>query len=179
MVAAHFFLRGGKSFSIAHFNHGTPQANEFEAFVSNWASKHSIPFCRSTITHDKPKDQSPEEYWRNQRYAWFATLPLVATCHHLSDVVETWIMSSMHGSPKIIMPHRNNIIRPFLTTSKQDILAWAQDNDVKWVEDKSNTDTSFPRNNIRHRLMPLALEINPGLLKTMKKKVLAMKDATE
>jgi tRNA(Ile)-lysidine synthase TilS/MesJ len=43
---------------------------------------------------------------------------------------------------------------------------------VPWVEDDSNTDTCYTRNYIRHELMPHALEVNPGLHKVVKKKVL-------
>ena len=47
------------------------------------------------------KGESQEEYWRNERYAFFEKFkssPIV-TCHHLGDAVETWVMSLSPSAP--------------------------------------------------------------------------------
>ncbi len=187
MAVADFYLRGKKSFDIAYFNHGTPQADKMEETVFSWASENSVACQVGDISSTKPKHLSPEEHWRNERYAWLQEMaegrPIV-TCHHLDDVCETWIFSALNGNPKIIAPVVSNdwecnrklryIIRPFLTTTKQDMIDWCLGHGVSWFEDASNTDVSTPRNRIRHNIMKEALEINPGLHKVMKKKVLAL-----
>ena len=78
----------------------------------------------------------------------------------------------MHGNPKVIPAQRNNVLRPFLTTSKADLIDWAERHDCGWIEDQSNTDTKYIRNYIRHELMPHALYVNPGLPKLVKKLIL-------
>lgn len=174
MTCASFYKRGGRSFTLAHFNHQTPQADQFQEFVSAWAAKNGIPFVSSKLTAERPKGTSREEFWRNERYAWFKTLgDPVATCHHLGDVSESWIFGACHGQPRLIMAKRDNIVRPFLTTTKESIVAWAKQHDVKWIEDRSNDDIRFARCNIRHNLIPRCLGINPGLLTMLAKKVIA------
>jgi tRNA(Ile)-lysidine synthase len=185
MAAADFFFRGKKRFDIAYFNHGTPQADSMEEAVFHWASENSVAYQVGDISSTtKPKDLSPEEHWRNERYNWLQEVadgrPIV-TCHHLDDVAETWIFSSLHGNPKIIAPIASNnnpasskILRPFLTTTKQDMIDWCVSHDVTWFEDASNKDVTTPRNRIRHNIMKEALAINPGLHKVMKKKVLSL-----
>jgi tRNA(Ile)-lysidine synthase len=42
---------------------------------------------------------------------------------------------------------------------------------VPWIEDDSNADTCYARNYIRHEMMPHVLKINPGIHKTIAKKV--------
>jgi tRNA(Ile)-lysidine synthase len=176
MVVADFYHRGNKNFTLAYFNHNTPASSKFEETVRTFADKNSIPFVTASISGVRTKDSSQEEWWRVQRYEWLHSLKEdVITAHHLNDVAETWIFSSLHGNPKIILPRWKNIVRPFLTTTRAEILQWANDprHPLTWCEDTTNDNIHFPRNNIRHRILPLCLEINPGLLKVMKKKVFA------
>jgi tRNA(Ile)-lysidine synthase len=135
--------------------------------------KHQIGFLMNYRAKDK--SESPEEYWRNARYDWlFRTArgnPLI-TAQHLGDAVEGWIFSCLHGNPKLINYKRDNLYRPFLTTMKSDLVAWSVKNGVEWLEDASNQDTNFPRNRIRNEMMEQCLKINPGIHKTIKKKIL-------
>lgn len=77
----------------------------------------------------------------------------------------------MHGTAKLIPYKRNNIIRPFLTTKKEDLVTWAYQNSVAWIEDDTNADTKYMRNYIRHEIVPRALVVNPGLYKVVSKKI--------
>lgn len=173
MAIADFYKRGGKNFAVAYFNHQTPQANVMSDFVSSWAANNNIPFITGTLSKEKDKKLSQEEYWRDERYAWLKSFNLpIVTCHHLNDAVETWIFSSLHGNSKTISFKNGNVFRPFLTNKKQDLIDWCIRHNVKWIEDQSNKDVSFPRNKIRHDIMPQALEINPGLYKVIKKKII-------
>jgi len=47
------------------------------------------------------------------------------------------------------------IVRPLLHCSRQEILDYAAAYDLRWIEDESNADDSYPRNFLRHRLLPL------------------------
>jgi tRNA(Ile)-lysidine synthase len=124
----------------------------------------SLELVVGNIQDEKTKEESPEEYWRNQRYKFFANHeePII-TAHHLNDVVETWLFSCLRGNPKLINYKRNNVIRPFLLVSKTQINEWAKRNNVEWIEDFSNSETKYDRNKIRHNLIPVAKEINQGL----------------
>jgi len=174
MAAAHFFMRGGKSFSLGYFHHGTPLADKMMQHVTSWGERNKIPVLTGRIGGFKPSKCSPEEFWRNERYGWLNGLgsPIV-TCHHLNDAVETWVFSSLHGNPKLIQSNVGNVYRPLLLNTKQQLVEWCVRNDVSWVEDESNRDTRYPRNRIRHNIIPECMMVNPGLEKVIKKKILS------
>lgn len=173
MAIADFYLRGKKNFSLAYFHHATAQADKMEEFVTTWGKENSIPVVVGRLTEEKPKGESPECFWRDKRYEFFATLQgRIVTCHHLNDVAETWIFSALHGNPKVIAVENGQVIRPFLTNTKQELIDWAVSHKVGWIEDNSNQDIHFPRNRIRHCIMQEALLVNPGLLKVLRKKYL-------
>lgn len=179
MAVADFYRRGGRNFKVGYFNHGTLNANDMQSLVSKWAEQNSIEMLTGKISSDtKPANLSPEEYWRNERYAWLHSFKLpVVTCHHLNDVAETWLFGALHGRPKLIaqavVGNGKWLYRPFLTNTKQDLIDWCIAHGLTWYEDMSNKDTRFPRNRIRHYILPEALRVNPGLLTVIKKKVLA------
>jgi len=174
MAIADFYKRGNKKFSVAYFHHGTSQADQMFDFVKSWAKNNSVPFVSGSITRNRNSSESPEEFWRNERYSWLTSFNLpVITCHHLDDVVETWIFSCLHGNPKVISTINNLVYRPFLLNTKNDLKNWCENHNVSWLEDRSNLDTKFPRNRIRHNIIKEALAVNPGLYKVMKKKILS------
>jgi tRNA(Ile)-lysidine synthase len=170
------FLRRSHEVEVFHFNHGTSHSKEAEECVRQYVAKYDLPFqIRGIHWPDPPKGMSREEYWREARYEWMDSyasrhLPVI-TCHHLDDCVETWIWSSMHGTGKIVPYRRNEIIRPFRGTRKRDLELWAAMHSVPYVEDDSNADTCYTRNYIRHEMMPHVLRVNPGIHKTILKKV--------
>lgn len=169
------FLKSGRhNFTVAHFNHGTEHGKDAEAFVVKYCEKNNLSLVVGRLEGGKDKSQSTEEFYRIKRYEFLNSLPgTVITAHHLNDVAETWIFSSLHGLGKLIPYKNQNVIRPFLTTSKSEINAWNVRRNVPYVNDPSNADHKYARNRIRHSVMPHALEINPGLLTVIKKKLVA------
>ena len=98
----------------------------------------------------------------------------IVMTHHLTDCIETWVMTSLHGNPQVI-PYYNpkfNIIRPLLLNPKSAINDWLEHNKVEYVYDKSNSDTTINRNYVRHVMMEHIYRINPGIEKTIKKIVM-------
>ena len=183
-MAALDFLRRNHRVTVAHFNHLTVHGIETARWLrEEMRTKYrDVKYREGCIENvEVPKGISQEEHWRNERYKWFHG-PMwkgctVVTCHHLDDCVETWVWSSMHGTGKII-PYRNkNVIRPFRLTRKRDFQLWADLKAVPHIEDDSNTDTCYTRNYIRHEMMPHVLQVNPGIHKTVAKKV--MEDVIE
>ncbi len=178
IAIASFFVKGQKNFGLAYFNHGTPQADEMESCVVNFARQNKLAIHLGKIDRERGKGESPEEYYRNCRYQFLNSLQSdIVTAKHLDDVVEGWVFSCLHGNPKLMkvlsfLPNKFRLCRPFLTNRKEDLISWCQNNSLSWVEDKSNQDQHYPRNFIRHTLIENALKINPGLHKTLKKKIL-------
>lgn len=174
-MAALDFLRRTRDVEVLHYNHGTGKyADEATELVRDYCSTHNL-FCSIGWNNDEmPAGASKEAWWRNQRYKFFekATDRPIITAHHLDDQVENWIFTSMNGNPYLIPHKRDQFIRPFLTTEKTDFTLWCVRKHVPTISDPSNSETKHRRNYIRHTMMPHVLAINPGIKKTIKKKIL-------
>ena len=168
--AYHFLSRNNRRIvKPVFFNHGTETSKKALDFLL--ASGYN-PLVAS-IERSRNKHESWEEYWRNERYNFFNSLDSdVITCHHLDDAIETWIFSSIHGHGRIIPIRNKNVIRPFLITKKEKLKEVCVKERKEWIEDETNLDLSYPRNRIRHVLMPEILKINLGLEKVIRKKYL-------
>lgn len=156
-------------FKLLYFNHGTRHGSEAETFLRDFAQRTGLQIEVGHIEKETPEKGSMEEFWRNERYKFFAQQDVpIAMAHNLTDCVETWLFSSIRGVPKIIPYRNNNAFRPFLMVSKAEILKWAERFDVQFIQDPSNDDTKYTRNLIRHDLMPHVLKINPGIENMLK-----------
>jgi len=176
MVGLDFCIKMKRNVTALHFNHGTKDSKKYEDFLLRECARLDIKLIVGRITSPIPKGRSKEDFWREERYNFFkrcrSDLPVI-TCHHLGDAVETWVFSSMKGNPKIIPYKRDYILRPFLLNNKERILEWAEASSINFISDKTNLDLSFDRNFIRHEMMPYVKRINPGIEKTIKKKILS------
>ncbi len=152
----------------AFFNHGTPECDNAEKFVIDFCQKNNTILHIGKISTDRGS-KSLEEHWRDERYAFLSQFETVVTGHNLDDCVETYLWSMMHGAAKVIPLYRNNIVRPFLTTSKKNFIKYCNLKNQEWYEDKSNVDQKHMRNYVRHTLLPNALHVNPGLHKVIKR----------
>lgn len=175
MAALDFLLRGRRSICALYFNHCTGHSDDAQVVVEKYCQDNNVDLKVGCISREKRKDESQEEYWRNERYDFFSrsvtTDNPIVTCHHLDDAVETWLFTSLHGNPMTIPYKRDNFIRPFLLSRKNDFLAWCDRKNVDYAVDPSNSDIRYMRNFIRHILLPDALSVNPGLHKVIAKKI--------
>lgn len=174
MVITHFLLQGRRNVRLAYFNHDTSHSKQAQDFVENYANDNNLDLFIGRVKGTKGK-RSMEEFWRDERYSFFDRIntKFLITCHHLDDVVETWVMTAMHGNCKLIPYQRgDNIYRPFLMTSKKIIKDYADRKQLSWVEDPSNVRTEYIRNHIRHSLMPGILKVNPGIRTMIRKKLI-------
>ena len=179
-MAAYNFLKNNHEVTPIFFNHGTKDSEHAEEIVRLFMPKTLIV---GNVKGKIEKGQSLEEYWRNERSAFFAgiryahisqylgEIPTIVTVHHLDDVVETWVFSSLHGQPKLIEHYNGLVTRPFLLTRKEELENWAEKKKVVYIEDLSNNDTSRMRNYIRHEMMPHILKVNPGIHKLLANKI--------
>lgn len=168
-VAAVDFLSQNHDVTCAFFHHGTSTSNEAHKFVLNYCAIKEIPLIVGYLNSPNDPKKSMEEHWRDERYAFLDKFGPVVTAHHLDDCVETYIMSALHGKPKVIPFHRNAIMRPFLLNRKEELIEWCLRKELTFITDESNLDNKFMRNYVRNILMPHALHVNPGLHTTVKK----------
>ena len=110
------------------------------------------------------KGANLEENLRQIRYDFFEKirkekkLDLIAVAHNMDDQAETLLMRIIRGSGLqglgSMRPKNNFLIRPLLATSRKEILAYLEKNELNYQIDTTNTDTRFLRNKIRFKLIP-------------------------
>jgi len=167
MVALDFIQRSYRDITVVHINHGTDHAPDALEFVKEQSERRKLKFW--TNKEDQYKfsvANNKEEAWRNLRYSHFEKFDIpIVTAHHLDDCLETWLFSTFNGKPKTIPYKRGNVIRPFLLTKRQSIVNYASKHGVEYINDPSNNDCNYMRNQIRHKIVPEVLKVNPGIHK--------------
>ena len=182
VVMAHLFHRAGFKFAIAHCNFQLrgEESDADEAFVKELAKRLDAPFFVKrfdTKIYSVEFGLSIQMAARDLRYAWFDELlksndyKYLATAHHKDDVAETVLLNLVKGSVLKglhgILSKNNNIIRPLLFASKEEINEYASYKKYDHGEDKSNADSKYQRNLIRNEVIPLLKQINPDLSETI------------
>ena len=157
----------------AHFNHGLrgEESDRDEAFVTSFCQKHDI-ICHVGRGKVISGEKGLEAAAREARYAFLRSLPgKIATAHTADDNAETLLMHLIRGTGLKglggIAPKRENIIRPMLMVTRQNVLDFLAEEAVCYVTDSSNETDAFLRNRIRHHVMPLLKEENPSLAENL------------
>jgi len=182
VVMAHLFRAAGYDCAIAHCNFllRANDSDRDEAFVKDLAAYLEMPVYVRRFEVDREVQKrgiSVQMAARDLRYKWFEELlaeqsmDLVATAHNRNDSVETFFLNLSRGSGirglKGIAPRREQIIRPMLFATRQDIVRFQQEEAIKFREDVSNFETKYQRNKIRHDVLPVMQEINPGFVESV------------
>jgi tRNA(Ile)-lysidine synthase len=167
-----------KRLALIHINHLLRGEESYrdENFARSFAQKHSLELFVERVdvpSLAKKRGGNIEAVAREERYRLFEEVrkregfDLVATAHHLGDLVETIILWLTRGTGLEGLlgfePKEGNIIRPFYLATRQEIEDFAKKQAIEWVEDSTNYDLSLARNRIRHRVVPELKAINPNL----------------
>lgn len=163
----------GITLSAAHFNHHLrgEESDRDEQFVRDFCDRYDIPLevgSAQVVTGKKGLEAAA----RDARYAFFATLPgKIATAHTADDNAETILMHLVRGTGLRglggISPVNGNVIRPMLTATRQEVVAFLDEYCLTYVEDSSNETDDFLRNRLRHHVMPLLKAENPRLAENL------------
>ena len=160
------------AFAHCNFHLRGDDSNRDEQFVTDFAKENNIPLYIKhfdTEKYAKENSLSIEMAARELRYAWFKELKethnfnKVALAHHGDDQIETFFINFLRGSGikglKGMKPQNDFYIRPLLWSNRNEIEAFAKENDIRWVEDYTNQETVYLRNKIRHNIIPLLDEM--------------------
>ncbi len=153
--------------AIFHLNHMMrgKESDEDEKFLSNVADRNNIElFIHKFNFNNKVKGFSFEEYARLKRYELLDKIyrehgfQKIATAHNSDDNIETILMriftgTGINGLAGIDIK-RDNIIRPILFLSANEIYDHLKNHNIKWREDSSNNDNKYLRNFIRNSILP-------------------------
>jgi tRNA(Ile)-lysidine synthase len=118
------------------------------------------------------KGISLEEAGRGARYAFFEEIRassgarVIATAHHIDDVLETFFLRIFRGSSLKgltgIAPTRAGIVRPLIETSRARIIRFLDEEGIPYRIDPTNLDINSDRNFVRNRLIPTIEEHFPN-----------------
>jgi tRNA(Ile)-lysidine synthase len=150
-----------------HVHHGLqPQADVWLEHCKAHAETLGVVFAARRVRVSAAPGDSPEAAAREARYEAFeAFLPAEAAlvlAHHADDQVETVLLHLLRGSgPRGLagMPRQRvlgagQLLRPLLGASRIQILQYAQQHQLEWIEDPSNGDSRYTRNLLRNDLVP-------------------------
>lgn len=167
MVMAELFRMADLPFAIAHVNHLTRGAeNTKEAeLVKAYAEQNAVNFHYEelvSLAHSKKNFQATA---REFRYRWLESIRYeygydkIATAHHEDDVIEGFFLNVFRGAGlnglSGIKFQRGKIIRPILFATKEEILDFARENNIRYFEDSSNLKSNYRRNFLRNEIFPL------------------------
>ena len=169
----------GYNIIACHINHGIRKsADKDEEFVKKTCDSLKIPFYAKKINLKDKKllhGMSTEEAGRKARYDFFNEIlkkkkaTKIATAHNLNDNVETVLLNMFRGSGvtglKGIEVKTQNIVRPLIECSREEIENYCKENKLKPRHDETNKKTIYTRNKIRLELLPYLKEnINSNVI---------------
>lgn len=168
MALAHcnFNLRGDESDADEDFVLRLAEDLELEVFIQNF----------DTEKYASENKRSLQMAARELRYNWFRELAeqlqydYILTAHHADDNLETFLINFSRGTGLdglTGIPVINEMfVRPLLPFSNEAIVSYARANHIKWRDDSSNASVKYLRNKLRHEVVPVLKDINPGLLQS-------------
>jgi tRNA(Ile)-lysidine synthase len=165
VVLCELCKQAGYDFVIAHCNFQLRgiESERDEQFVRSLGEKYKVEVLVKkfdTKQYIEATKKGIQEAARDLRYAWFKELNCqwVLTAQHADDNIETVLMNffkgtginGLHG----ILPKQGKIIRPLLFARKDELRQFAEENNLKFVEDSSNDSNKYTRNYFRNKLIP-------------------------
>jgi tRNA(Ile)-lysidine synthase len=124
-------------------------------------------------------DSSAEATARDARYEWFREQveygSVIMTAHHQQDRAETFLFNLMRGAGSTGLSSLRakrpffgaKLVRPLLPFSQASILDYAHEHKLQWVEDPSNQDQGYSRNEIRHQVLPVLQKFRPDAIQNI------------
>lgn len=175
-------------------------------FVKELAKKYAVEYLVKDFETEKyaaDNKLSIQEAARKLRYGWFEDLvnsefkiviqqsgnsptphsPLtihLLTAHQADDNIETLLMNffrgtGLHGLTGI--PEKSSYIRrPLLNFSKDELIAFAKENDLEWMEDSSNLSSKYTRNFFRNKIIPAIEKVYPQAKENLKDNINRFKE---
>ncbi|MEX0607902.1 MAG: tRNA lysidine(34) synthetase TilS [Balneolaceae bacterium] len=169
---------------VVHINYGKrgEQSDLDQELVEQLAFQWNLECCSVRLNSKEAKGENFQSWARNERYQIFRDLKTahradaIVTAHHQDDQVETILQKILRGSSPAawqgMKEREEDLYRPLLNFTKQEILDYCETEAVPYRTDESNIEAGFARNFIRHSLSKELEGFFPG----WKQNVLALTD---
>ena len=163
------------SLIAAHVNHGIrEEAGDDADFTCTFCRERKIKYflLEKNVPQIAAEGKlSGEEAGRIVRYDFFSQLVIsegadkIAIAHHQNDVAETFLHNIFRGSglrgAGAIRPVRDNVIRPLLCVTRDEIEEYLKEKEISFCTDATNLENIHTRNKLRNKVIPyVEKEIN-------------------
>ncbi len=179
--------------SALHVHHGlSPHADEWAAFCDRFCRDLGVSLHQVRVAIDRGSPLGIEAAAREARYAAFRQqqADAVVLAHHLDDQGETLLLQLMRGAGvkglsampalRTLEPANGlRLVRPLLEVTRAQIVAYAHEAGLTWIEDESNTDPAVDRSFLRTRILPELVARFPGLRETLGRAAHNLADAAQ
>ena len=195
----------GRRFAVAHCNFHLrgEDSDSDEALVAAWCGRNGVRYHKAdfdTEQYASSHSVSIEMAARELRYDWFASLCRdngyygVAVAHNANDNAETLILNLLRGTglrgitgmqAESIVPVTRDelsgvrLLRPMLSFSREQIEGYVTANYLEYHDDRTNAETVYKRNRIRHLVFPVFESLNPSFLTTFAREMNAFSEVQE
>lgn len=179
-----------QGFAVAHCNFHLrgEESDSDEELVRGWAESRGARLFHKdfdTKAYSEEKGISIEMAARELRYRWFAELAVdngfccVAVAHNANDNAETLILNLLRGTGIRGIAGMDEVgtvpcqgvqvplIRPLLHFTRHQIEGFVFSHRIAYHDDRTNAETEYRRNKIRHLVFPVFGAINPSFVKTL------------
>lgn len=195
----------GRRFAVAHCNFHLrgEDSDSDEALVAAWCGRNGVRYHKAyfdTEQYASSHSVSIEMAARELRYDWFASLCKdngyygVAVAHNANDNAETLILNLLRGTGlrgvtgmqvETVVPVTRDelsgvrLLRPMLSFSRKQIEEYVSANALEYHDDRTNAETVYKRNRIRHLVFPVFESLNPSFLTTFAREMNAFSEVQE
>lgn len=195
----------GRRFAVAHCNFHLrgEDSDSDEALVAAWCGRNGVRYHKAdfnTEQYASSHSVSIEMAARELRYDWFASLCRdkgyygVAVAHNANDNAETLILNLLRGTglrgvtgmqaESAVPVTREDLagvrlLRPMLSFSRKQIEEYVAANSLEYHDDRTNAETVYKRNRIRHLVFPVFESLNPSFLTTFAREMNAFSEVQE
>lgn len=195
----------GRRFAVAHCNFHLrgEDSDSDEALVAAWCGRNGVRYHKAdfdTEQYASSHNISIEMAARELRYDWFASLCKdngyygVAVAHNANDNAETLILNLLRGTGlrgvtgmqvETVVPVTRDelsgvrLLRPMLSFSRKQIEEYVAANALEYHDDRTNAETVYKRNRIRHLVFPVFESLNPSFLTTFAREMNAFSEVQE
>ena len=184
-------LHYGISLHVAHLDHqfrGEGSAADAR-FVEGLAKDLGLPATigrRDVPAYCAERGLSAQAGAREVRYAFLKEIAgtiradKVAVGHTMNDQAETFLMRIIRGAGmeglSAIPPVRQDIIRPLIGVTRDEVLAYLREHGQDFVTDPSNLKPVYARNRIRQDVLPVLERVNPRIVETLAAEAALLRD---
>ena len=157
-------LQLGPRLTAVHVHHGlSPNADHWADFCSQRCDRLNVPLQILRVSVDRQSGLGIEAAARAARYEAFAQSGLTALflAHHQGDQAETLLFNLLRGAgvagaaaiAEVRQHGQSRLLRPLLAQPRLVLEDYARANNLTWIDDESNDDTTLTRNFLRHQVL--------------------------